>query len=118
MKSAVAVQALSALAQSSRLEIFRLLVKAGPEGLAAGRIARKLSIAPNTLSAQLSVLVQAGLLASRREGRSILYSADFSAMARLLVFLTQDCCGGKPEVCAPLFGLATQCCAPKEKVRV
>ena len=115
MKTEDAIQSLSALAQPSRLDIFRLLVKAGPDGLAAGTIARRLQIAPNTLSAQLAILAQAGLLGSRREGRSIIYSADFSAMARLLVFLTDDCCGGRPEVCAPLFDLTRSCCKPAAK---
>ncbi len=102
MESKLAVVALSALGHESRLAIFRLLVKAGPEGLAAGEIARRLDSLPNTLSANLNVLSHAGLIASRREGRSIVYTADYTAMSGLLGFLMADCCNGAPEICAPL----------------
>jgi DNA-binding transcriptional ArsR family regulator len=105
-----AVTRLSALAQDARLEVFRLLVKAGPEGMAAGAIARSLSTAANTMSQQLLVLSNAGLIHARRDGRSIIYSVDFDAMSGLLVFLTEDCCGGKPEVCVPLAAVANRCC--------
>ena len=117
MESANAVKSLSALAQDARLEIFRLLVKAGPEGLAAGEIARSLDTAPNTTSAQLLVLSNARLIRSRREGRSIIYSVDFAAVSDLLVFLTKDCCGGRAEICAPLVSIATSCCKPSTGVR-
>ena len=110
MKSEEAVRRLSALAQDSRLEVFRLLVKAGPGGLAAGEIARKLKTAPNTLSAQLLILSSANLIRARREGRSIIYAADFEAMSGLLLYLAEDCCGGKPEVCAPLAKTVNSCC--------
>jgi DNA-binding transcriptional ArsR family regulator len=102
MESNLAVKRLAALAQDSRLAVFRMLVKAGPEGMAAGDIARALAIPANTLSAQLAVLTNAGLATSRRDGRSIIYAADFAAMGALLVYLTEDCCQGRPEVCAPL----------------
>ncbi|MBV9989920.1 MAG: helix-turn-helix transcriptional regulator [Alphaproteobacteria bacterium] len=102
METTTAVKRLSALAQEARLDVFRLLVKAGPEGRAAGEIARALDVAPNTLSAQLLVLSNAGLIGARRDGRSIIYSVRFDAMRELLGFLTQDCCGGRPEICAPL----------------
>jgi DNA-binding transcriptional ArsR family regulator len=105
-----AVKRLSALAQDARLEVFRLLVKAGPNGLAAGEIARTLKTAANTMSAQLLILSNAGLIRARRDGRSIIYAADFDAMSGLLVFLTEDCCGGRPEVCAPLAAVAKRCC--------
>jgi ArsR family transcriptional regulator, arsenate/arsenite/antimonite-responsive transcriptional repressor len=105
-----AVKRLSALAQDSRLEVFRLLVKAGPDGLAAGDIARKLDTAANTMSAQLLVLSNAGLIRARRDGRSIIYCVDFDSMGGLLVFLTEDCCGGRKEVCAPLAAIAKRCC--------
>lgn len=95
--------------------MFRLLVKAGPNGMAAGDIARKLSTQPNTMSAQLLVLSSAGLIRARRDGRSIIYSADFEAMSSLLLFLTEDCCGGKPEICAPLAAVANKCCPPPKK---
>ena len=102
MESKAAVASLSALGHEGRLAIFRLLVKAGPEGVAAGEIARRLDSLPNTLSANLNVLSHAGLIASRREGRSIVYTADYGAMSGLLGFLMEDCCDGAPEICAPL----------------
>src|SRR5580704_11942112 len=109
-----AVTGLSALAHDGRLAIFRLLVKAGPDGMAAGDIARKLDTAPNTMSAQLLVLSNAGLARARREGRSIIYAVDFERMSALLLFLTKDCCGGRAEICAPLADAAT-CCPPKRR---
>ena len=109
-----AVRRLSALAQDARLEVFRLLVKAGPEGLPAGEIARSLATAANTTSAQLLILSNAGLIRARRAGRSIIYSVDFAAMAELLIFLTEDCCGGRAEICAPLVAVASSCCKPAE----
>jgi ArsR family transcriptional regulator len=96
---------LSALGHEGRLAIFRLLVQAGPPGLAAGEIARRLDTLPNTLSANLNVLSHAGLIGSRRDGRSIIYAADYAAMTDLLGFLMQDCCNGTPEICAPLGDL-------------
>jgi DNA-binding transcriptional ArsR family regulator len=112
-----AVRRLSALAQESRLEVFRLLVKAGPDGLAAGEIARRLKTAPNTMSAQLLVLSNAGLIRARRDGRSIIYDSDFEAITKLLVYLTEDCCGGRPEVCAPLAKSAASCCPSPRRIR-
>jgi ArsR family transcriptional regulator, arsenate/arsenite/antimonite-responsive transcriptional repressor len=113
METELAVRRLSAIAQDARLEVFRLLVKAGPEGMAAGDIARSLNVAANTLSAQLLILSNAGLIRARRDGRSIIYSILFEAMRDLLVFLTKDCCGGRPEMCAPLADIASRCCKPK-----
>lgn len=104
-----AVKRLSALAQESRLDVFRLLVKAGPEGLAAGDIARKLGSHANTLSAQLLVLSNARLVQARRDGRSIIYSVNFGSMSDLLLFLTEDCCAGRAEVCGPLTAAAGRC---------
>lgn len=111
MEFELAIKRLSALAQPARLEVFRLLVKVGPEGLAAGEIARKLDVPANTMSAQLLILSNAGLIRARREGRSIIYAINFEAMRDLLVFLTKDCCGGRAEICAPLASFA--CCEPK-----
>lgn len=102
MESKAAVNMLSALGHEGRLAIFRLLVKAGPDGIAAGEIARTLEVLPNSLSANLNVLSHTGLIASRRDGRSIIYSADYGAMSGLLGFLMEDCCNGAPEICAPL----------------
>jgi ArsR family transcriptional regulator, arsenate/arsenite/antimonite-responsive transcriptional repressor len=112
MESNVAIKRLSALAQESRLEVFRLLVRAGPAGVAAGEIARALDIPPNTLSSQLTILANAGLIASRRDGRSIIYAADYNSMSALLVYLVEDCCQGRPEVCSPINEIASRaaCC--------
>lgn len=112
MELTSAVTSLAALALEGRLSVFRLLVQAGPEGLPAGEIARRLEVLPNTLSANLNVLSHAGLVASRREGRSIIYSANYDAMRDLLTFLMEDCCGGVPEICAPLAEAvaARACC--------
>ncbi len=113
MEIALAVTALSALAHEGRLTIFRELVQAGPEGLAAGEVARRVGIAPSTLSASLTTLSHAGLVSSRREGRSIVYAAAYERMATLLGYLVKDCCNGRPEVCAPLAAITEQlaCCA-------
>lgn len=93
--------AFSALSQPVRLEVFRLLVTAGPKGLPAGYIADALAVKQNTMSANLAVLQRAGLITSERIGRSIIYRADMAAMSGLIGFMLQDCCGGKPELCAP-----------------
>lgn len=106
MEQTDAVAALSALAHAGRLEVFRLLVKAGPAGMAAGKIAEATGTLPNTLSASLNLLTQAGLIRSRRDGRSIIYSADFEAMSGLLTFLMEDCCSGEPAICGPVVDLA------------
>ena len=116
MDTSNALSALSALAHDGRLAVFRLLVKAGPDGMAAGDIARKLKTAANTMSAQLLVLSNAGLIRAQRDGRSIIYAADFDRMGALLLFLTEDCCGGKPEICAPLVQTVNACCPPKKRV--
>jgi|SRR5579871_1149355 len=116
MESSAAVKRLSAIAQEARLDVFRLLVKAGPDGMAAGDIARTLGVPANTLSAQLLVLANAGLVRARREGRSIIYAINFEAMRDLLVFLTEDCCGGRAEMCAPLAGVVSRAtCSRKRK---
>lgn len=101
-----ATSALSALAHQGRLAIFRELVKAGPDGLAAGEVSRRVGIAPNTLSASLTLLAHAGLVSGGRAGRSIIYRAAYGRMAELLGFLVEDCCQGRPEVCAPLAAAA------------
>ena len=102
MQEDTAVNALSALAQGTRLAVFRLLVRCGPAGLAAGDIARALGVPHNTLSVHLGLLSQAGLLRSERRGRSILYSVDFRGTGELMRYLLEDCCQGAPEVCRPL----------------
>ena len=94
-----AVDALAALAQESRLKIYRLLVEAGPEGLAAGRIGEALDLPPATLSFHLAHLARTALVRSRQEGRFVIYSADFQNMNQLVGYLTENCCGGR--ACAP-----------------
>jgi DNA-binding transcriptional ArsR family regulator len=109
MQLPIAVEALSALGHASRLAVFRLLVKAGAEGVAAGDIAREIGALPNTLSAHLTILGNAGLIQSRRAGRSVIYSADYERMGDLLGFLVADCCGGRPEICGALVTVAGAC---------
>jgi len=101
MDKTSAIRALDGLAQDTRLDAFRLLVRAGDEGLPAGEIARALGVPHNTLSTHLAVLTAAGLVKSRREGRSIIYSAHFAGIRSLLAFLMEDCCQGRPEACPP-----------------
>ena len=110
MDATNAVGALSALAHPGRLEVFRLLVKAGPAGTAAGDIARATGSLANTLSTNLNVLAGAGLVHSRRDGRSIIYAAGYDRMRELLAFLMEDCCSGNREICAPLAAIASACC--------
>lgn len=102
MELKTATASLSALAHEGRLGVFRLLVQAGPDGLAAGEIARRMDVLPNTLSANLNLLNRAGLIEPRRQGRSIIYTASYGRMTELLAFLLEDCCGGAPQICAPL----------------
>ena len=97
-----ATDKLSALAHEGRLAVFRLLVEAGHDGLPAGEIARRLAVLPNSLSTNLNILNHADLVTSRREGRSIIYTARYDEMAALLAYLMQDCCGGSPDICAPV----------------
>lgn len=101
METIDAVAALAALAQDSRLDVYRLLVRAGPDGMAAGTIASELKLAPNTLSFHFDRLRQAGLVSVRREGRLMIYAARYDTMNDLIGFLTENCCGGAPEQCAP-----------------
>src|ERR1700685_2656153 len=101
METSDAVAALAALAQNNRLDVYRLLVQAGPEGMQAGNVANALKLAPNTLTFHFDRLRQAGLVTVRREGRSMIYAARFDTMNELLGFLTENCCGGAPELCTP-----------------
>jgi DNA-binding transcriptional ArsR family regulator len=102
MNEQEALAALSALAQPTRLSVFRLLVRTGRDGLAAGVIAETVGARPNTLSTHLQALLSAGLVTRERSGRSIIYSADYSEISRLLQFLMEDCCAGDREVYRPL----------------
>jgi ArsR family transcriptional regulator, arsenate/arsenite/antimonite-responsive transcriptional repressor len=101
MENADAVIALAALAQDNRLDVFRLLVQAGPEGLPAGQVASALDLAPNTLTFHFDRLRSAGLVTVRLEGRSMIYAARFETMNALLAYLTENCCNGAPESCGP-----------------
>lgn len=100
MKKGKVVQALGALAQETRIEIFRILVEAEPEGLPAGTIGERLGLPSPTLSFHLNQLRFAGLVISRRESRSIIYNANFGTMNEVIGYLTERCCGGRPELCA------------------
>ena len=99
MEKTDAVAALAALAQDNRLDVFRLLVEAGPEGLSAGSVANALKLAPNTLTFHFDRLRNAGLVTVRREGRSMIYAAEFDTMNALLAYLTDNCCQGAHEAC-------------------
>jgi len=102
-----ALEALTALSQETRLEVFRLLVRLSPDGLAAGAIAARLGVVQNTMSAHLAVLARAGLVQSTRTGRSVQYAVQMSAMSALLTYLLRDCCRGAPEICAPVLDLVS-----------
>jgi DNA-binding transcriptional ArsR family regulator len=116
MKVSTAVTALGALAQETRLSIFRLLVEAGPEGVSAGRIGESLEVPAATLSFHLKELARAGLVSSRQEKQFNYYAVDFERMAELMTFLTQNCCQGMPEKCLTLVETALgRCCPPKLK---
>jgi len=118
MESEAVILALAALAQSTRLDVFRLLVSHEPNGLPAGmpagEIARDLAVPANTMSAHFSVLTRAGLVRPERRSRSIIYRANLEQFRSVAAFLLKDCCGGRPEVCAPLIADLTPCCPPKE----
>lgn len=109
METKSAVSALSALAHEGRLGAFRLLVMAGKDGLAAGELARRLQVAPNTLSGSLNILSNAGLVESRRAGKSVIYTAGYAEMTELLQFLMEDCCAGSSDICAPLAEIVLAC---------
>jgi len=108
MQKRDALAALAALAQDNRLDVFRLLVEAGPDGMPAGRVAEKLKLAPNTLTFHFDRLRDAGLVTVRRQGRSMIYAAQYDAMNALLGYLTENCCKGSAETCGPAA------CAPAE----
>lgn len=112
MKTTHALEAFQALSQETRLAALRLLVQAGPNGLAAGAIAARLGVQPSTLSTHLAILERAGLVASRRDSRHIFYAAQYEGLRRLLAFLMEDCCQGRPEICGGLVASKTAACAP------
>jgi DNA-binding transcriptional ArsR family regulator len=117
MDSKFATDAFGALAQETRLAVFRLLVEAGAEGMPAGDIARYLGTPHNTMSTHLAILARAGLVGSRRESRSVIYSANYAGIRALTAFLLQDCCRARADVCTPLLDAAltptaARCCPP------
>lgn len=109
MENNAAISALGALAQTTRLDVFRLLVKHEPTGLAAGEVARQLGVPQNTMSVHLGILARAGLVIPERHSRSIIYRADLDGLRALTLFLIKDCCAGSPEMCAPLIAELTCC---------
>src|ERR1700687_5547902 len=117
MESEQAILALAALAQSTRLGVFRLLVKHEPDGLAAGDIAKALAVPQNTMSSHLAILARAGLVMSERKSRSIVYRADLARLGGVVQFLLEDCCGGRADLCAPLVESLTPRCMPAKKTR-
>ena len=110
MDSYFAISGLGALAQSTRLDTFRLLVRHEPGGLAAGEIARQLDVPQNTMSAHLAILSRAGLVRSERHSRSIIYRANLDGLRDLMLFLVNDCCAGSPKLCARLIAELAPCC--------
>jgi DNA-binding transcriptional ArsR family regulator len=110
MDKSQSLDALSALAQETRLDVFRLLTRAEPVGMYAGEIAEAMDARQNTISTNLAILAHAGLIRSVREGRNVRYFADLDGMRGLLSFLMEDCCGGRPEACAPLLTGLTRAC--------
>ena len=103
---------LSALAQRTRLEVFRILISSEPYGIAAGELARRSGAPHNTMSTHLGVLSHAGLVTSQRQSRSIIYRADLNVLRNTMLYLLKDCCAGKPDICAPLIADLTSCCEP------
>ena len=108
------IAALSALAQTTRLDTFRLLVSREPDGVPAGELARLMAIPQNTMSTHLAILARAGLVRGDRHSRSIIYRSDLKRFREVALFLLKDCCGGRPEVCAPLIADLMPCCPPAE----
>lgn len=117
MGSKQAIDALGALAQESRLATFKLLVRAGEEEMPAGDVARELRVPASTMSTHLAILERAGLIQSRREGRTIFYRANLGGMTNLMAFLIEDCCEGRAELCTPLTGIVQRaaCCEGSQK---
>lgn len=117
MESEHAILALAALAQPTRLGVFKLLVQHEPDGLAAGDIARMLAVPQNTMSSHLAILTRADLVRAKRSGRSIIYRASLAHFQNIVLYMLTDCCGGKPEICAPVIESLTPCCVPKKKAK-
>lgn len=118
MDEAKAVTSLAALAHQHRLRIFRLLVKQGPSGMPAGEIADRIGIGATNTSFHLKELDRAGLLRATRQGRFVLYAIDVDGMRKLLTYLTEECCQGRPELCGDTFVAASKLCRPRKKATV
>lgn len=114
MESLSAIDVFAALAQPTRLEAFRLIMAHEPDGLAAGEVARRLEVPQNTMSTHLAILARAGLITAERQSRSILYRAELDRVREIASFLVNDCCGSRPELCAPLVAEFSPSCSPKE----
>src|SRR5579884_4103453 len=114
MESEQAILAFAALAQSTRLDVFRLLIAHEPDGVPAGDIARQMAVPHNTMSTHLAILTRAGLIEAERQSRSIIYRAKLDGVRALTGFLVKDCCGGRPEICAPLIADLSPCCPPQK----
>jgi DNA-binding transcriptional ArsR family regulator len=118
MEQMDALACLSALSQATRLETFRLLVQNEPDGLPAGEISRSLDVPQNTMSAHLAVLTRAGLLQAERQSRSIVYRADLNRLREMMLFLVNECCEGRAELCEPLIAGLIPCCPPSPQKAV
>jgi DNA-binding transcriptional ArsR family regulator len=114
MEQSLAIEALGALAQPTRMQAFRLLIAHEPDGLAAGDIAAQLGVPQNTMSTHLATLSRAGLISFERQSRSIIYRAELDRVREIASFLISDCCRGRPELCQPLVDEFTPRCNPKE----
>jgi len=110
MDNILCLAGLSALSQPTRLDAFRLLMKHEPQGLLAGEIARQLGVPHNTMSTHLAILTRAGLVSCQKQSRTMTYRAELAAVRELVTYLLRDCCGGRPELCAPLIEDLTPCC--------
>jgi ArsR family transcriptional regulator len=113
MDNTKVIDALSALAQATRLDTFRLLVSREPDGVAAGELARIIDVPQNTMSTHLAIMARAGLVRGERRSRSIIYRADLERFRGITLFLLKDCCGGRPDICEPLIANLAPCCPPK-----
>src|SRR5947209_5117801 len=111
METASAILTFAALAQETRLDVFRLLVKSEPDGMAAGDIARELAVPHNTMSSHLGVLARAGLVVAERHSRLIVYRVNLERVREVVTFLLQDCCGGRPELCSSIIDALIPCCS-------
>jgi ArsR family transcriptional regulator len=116
METNHAILTFSALAQETRLEVFRLLVRSEPQGMAAGDIARELAVPHNTMSSHLGVLARTGLVTAERRSRSIVYRVNLDRVCEVVTFLLHDCCGGRPELCSSVIEVLAPCCS-KEPAR-